>query len=165
MLLKDIFAKDITRYIEGVIKADDDENIVQEVDEYVITKELEDKLDNFFDQYSSSIIPGNAAINIGIWISGFFGSGKSHLLKILSNVLQNREINGNSMGKVFLDKIDSDDFELRANLEKAIKINALRMASFLKNNADIAKLIKDDKISVQAGYYNLKSGLVELLSP
>ena len=34
----EIYFKDIERHIEGVIKADDDEFIVQEIDEYVVTK-------------------------------------------------------------------------------------------------------------------------------
>jgi len=146
MLLKEIFAKDIKRYIEGVIKADDEENIVQEIEEYVITKELEDKLDNFFDQYSSSIISGKAATNTGIWISGFFGSGKSHLLKILSNVLQNRKINGNSTGTVFLDKIDPDDFELRNNLDKAIKIPAKSLLFNIDQKSDITSKTQPDAV-------------------
>ena len=119
MQLQELYKKDIFRHIEGVIKADDLTNIVQEVEEYVITNELQEKLDHFFDEYTSTDIT-----NYGVWISGFFGSGKSHLLKILSYILENREINGKKVGEIFLGKIDRSDFELSRNIEKAIKLPA-----------------------------------------
>ncbi len=81
--LKNIFKQDITRPIEGVIKADDDEHLLREVREYVFTDEVRKKLtQNFIDYYNDY-----AGIN-GVWISGFFGSGKSHLLpKASSSIL------------------------------------------------------------------------------
>ena len=76
--LKEIFEKDIDRPIDSVIKADDEESILNELEEYVITNELEKHLNRFFQEYN------NYTNKNGVWISGFFGSGKSHLLKILS---------------------------------------------------------------------------------
>jgi len=64
MIIKDIFEKDIEREIDGVIKANDFKQIDLEVDEYVITKEIEDKLDTFFDLYASTI--GNPTKDIGM---------------------------------------------------------------------------------------------------
>ena len=49
-------------------------------------------------------------------------------------------------------------------LEQAIKINALNMKDFLENSPNIKQLIQDKKIEVHAGYYNLKTGLVEPLN-
>ena len=83
--LNEIFKKDFARTIETVIKADDQEHIFQEVDEYVITKDVSKKLSDFFESYN------DAGGTNGVWISGFFGSGKSHLLKILSYALENKE--------------------------------------------------------------------------
>ena len=84
MKIQDMFEKKITREIKGVIKVGqkDDENVYQELDEYVVTAELEKYMDRFFDAYSRSIT--GRTDNMGMWISGFFGSGKSHFLKILS---------------------------------------------------------------------------------
>ena len=76
--LKEIFEKDIDRPIDSVIKADDEESILNELEEYVITNELEKHFNRFFQEYN------NYTNKNGVWISGFFGSGKSHLLKILS---------------------------------------------------------------------------------
>ena len=91
-MIRNIFKKDIKRPIEGVIKADNlsDESVFTEVDEYVITNDLSKKLDEFFEIYSSTI--GQPTESIGVWISGFFGSGKSHLLKILSYILSNHRV-------------------------------------------------------------------------
>jgi len=96
MNIETIFEKDLYRPINGVVKADQqDEAIVwQELDEYVITKELDKHFRTFFDSYVKSLgakaDPSNSG-RMGVWISGFFGSGKSHFLKILSYVLGNRE--------------------------------------------------------------------------
>lgn len=94
MEIKDIFVRPIDRSLEGVIKADalDDATVKQELDEYVVTDELKKHFAKFFRAYASSI--GTDTKDIGVWISGFFGSGKSHFLKILSYLLENREIDG-----------------------------------------------------------------------
>ena len=90
MKIRDMFEKKITRDIKGVIKVGqkDDENVYQELDEYVVTNELEKYMNRFFDAYKKSVI--GRTDNMGVWISGFFGSGKSHFLKILSYILSNR---------------------------------------------------------------------------
>lgn len=92
MKIQDMFEKKITREIKGVIKVGqkDDENVYQELDEYVVTAELEKYMNRFFDAYSRSIT--GRTDNMGVWISGFFGSGKSHFLKILSYILKNRAV-------------------------------------------------------------------------
>lgn len=118
MKLKDIYKKDINRHIEGVIKVDDASNIINEVEEYVITAEVDKRLETFFEVYSSSI--NTNVTNIGIWLSGFFGSGKSHLLKMISYILENREANGKKVGELFLEKVE-DNF-LKANIRKALTL-------------------------------------------
>jgi len=95
MQIKEIFKKDISRSINGVVKADQlDEAIVwQELDEYVVTRELDRHLRKFISAYLTSIDNAHDPVitsQIGVWISGFFGSGKSHFIKILSYLLGNR---------------------------------------------------------------------------
>ncbi|MFQ9708580.1 MAG: DUF6079 family protein [Bifidobacterium dentium] len=80
---KELFSKDIDRNINGVIKANDEKNLDDEVHEYVLTEEICRNLSKFLDAYND---PMNHEQN-GAWISGFFGSGKSHLLKMLSHIL------------------------------------------------------------------------------
>lgn len=103
MLIKDMFAKDIDRDIQGVIKVGqaEDENIKQELEEYVVTRELQRHFRNFFSDYKKGIIGDTD--KMGVWISGFFGSGKSHFLKILSYLLENREVEGKRAFDYFLD--------------------------------------------------------------
>lgn len=102
MKLIDLFEKDINRTIETVVKADDQDHILDEVIEYVVTNEVAKKIGDFFSAYNDY-----RGAN-GVWISGFFGSGKSHLLKILSYVLENREFNGYRLGELFAEKIEND---------------------------------------------------------
>lgn len=115
MELKKLFRKDFARPIETVIKADDQTHILLEVDEYVITNEISIKLADFFEQYN------NYEGANGVWISGFFGSGKSHLLKILSYVLENRVLNGTHLGKIFAGKV-TDDAKLKGDILAGTKI-------------------------------------------
>jgi hypothetical protein len=91
--IKDIFYKDIERSINGVVKADqnDDSTVYVELDEYVVTKELDQHFREFFEVFSTSLNDKSLEDKIGVWISGFFGSGKSHFLKILSYLLANVE--------------------------------------------------------------------------
>ena len=51
-------------------------SIYQELDEYVVTDELQKHFREFFHVYSKGIT--TPTDDIGVWISGFFGSGKSH---------------------------------------------------------------------------------------
>lgn len=82
MDMKGLYAKDIFRSIDGVIKADDVSKVASEVDEYVMTSEIRSGLSRIIDAWNQVDAPSN-----GVWIAGFFGSGKSHLLKMLSYLL------------------------------------------------------------------------------
>lgn len=94
MKIQNVFQEDINRKINGVVKVDQDAEdvLVQELDEYVITRDLKKHFITFFNNYAESFYEETA--DIGVWISGFFGSGKSHFLKMLSYLLANREVKG-----------------------------------------------------------------------
>jgi 3-dehydroquinate dehydratase len=81
MRLNEIFTKDVQRPIEGVIKADDAANLGTEVDEYVLTKDAAKGVEDLLETYT------NYTNANGVWISGYFGCGKSHLLKMLAHLL------------------------------------------------------------------------------
>ena len=84
MIIKEMFEKDIERDIKGVIKVaqTDEKHIYQELDEFVVTRELRNHMSKFYENYQKGI--DGSTDKMGVWISGFFGSGKSHFLKILS---------------------------------------------------------------------------------
>ena len=92
MQIKDMFRKKIDREIQGVIIVGQGEetNVAQELEEYVVTRELQRHFADFFAAYKKGI--QGTTPKMGVWISGFFGSGKSHFLKILSYLLQNKQV-------------------------------------------------------------------------
>ena len=120
MKLQQIYKSDIDRDINGVIKVaqDDERSIEQELREYIITKELKKHFNTFFDNYERSL--DNPTDKIGVWISGFFGSGKSHFLKILSYLLSNDIVAGKHAIEYFADKFE--DPMVYAQLERLTKV-------------------------------------------
>lgn len=100
----DLFAKEVSRPIEGVIKADDTEHLATEIDEYVLTGETAAALSDFLEAYTAPMYGGGN----GVWISGFFGSGKSHLLKMLAHLL------GDVPGSISERKRTSEAFSAKA---------------------------------------------------
>ena len=106
MRIQDMFERDINRDINGVVKVaqEDDDSLEQELSEYVITRELAGHFATFFDAYERALdVPTD---KIGVWISGFFGSGKSHFLKMLSYLLTNREVAGRTALDYFHGKFE-----------------------------------------------------------
>lgn len=94
MQIKELFALDIERPIEEVIKVDqDDAQIVHdEISEYIITDSILRHYLTIFRKYWET--KNKPHEGIGIWVSGFFGSGKSSFAKMLGLALQNREVLG-----------------------------------------------------------------------
>ena len=120
MKIENMFQKDINRDINGVIKVsqNDEQSLEQELSEYIITKELRRHFNTFFDNYSAAI--DTPTDKIGVWISGFFGSGKSHFLKMLSYLLSNQEVRGKHAIDYFKDKFD--DPMMTANAMKCVSV-------------------------------------------
>ena len=127
MIIRDLFQKPVDRPINGVIKADqmDAASVWQELEEYVVTKELDRHFRSFFTAFLNAIDNhGDPRILglIGVWISGFFGSGKSHFLKILSYLLENREISYNGQTRGAIDFFDGkiQDAMLAGDIKRAV---------------------------------------------
>src|SRR3954464_6135960 len=126
MRLNEIFAKDVQRPIEGVIKADDVAHLGTEVEEYVLTNEAAKGLELLLEAYTKYT---NAN---GVWISGFFGSGKSHLLKMLAHLLGD---------------VEGQDFD-RAQVSESFRSKAT--GAFLP-----ALLTKADRIPAKGLLFNI----------
>lgn len=139
MNLLSLFEKDYNRIIETVIKADDVRYLKQEVDEYVITNEIKHKIADFFESYN---VDRKSVRANGVWISGFYGSGKSHLLKMLSYILENKE----NVGEEFANKI-TDDAKLKADILRAIrKYNAESVLFNIDQQAHITSKVESNAI-------------------
>ncbi|WP_315773571.1 BREX system P-loop protein BrxC [Rhodococcoides kroppenstedtii] len=136
-LINEIFAKPIDRSIEGVIKADDTSHLATEVEEYVLTNEAAKGLEQVLEAYT------NYTNANGVWISGFFGSGKSHLLKMLAHLLG--DIDGHDFSRADVCsqfRTKADDAFLPALIDKAEGISA---KSLLFNIDQKATLISKDQ--------------------
>lgn len=92
-LISELIRRDISVKVEGVVKVFDRSALASELREYVLTDKIEEELKRILDTYTSvsdSIRRGGHSRDVcGIWLSGFFGSGKSHFAKILGYLLQN----------------------------------------------------------------------------
>lgn len=131
MKIRELFTKPIDRPINGVIKADqrDAESIWQELDEYVVTKQLTEYFRRFFDAFlATADNPKDPVLSarMGVWVSGFFGSGKSHFIKILSYLLENIEAVNPKDGTIkraaqFFDEQKIKDAMLLADVQRAIQ--------------------------------------------
>ena len=168
MIIRNMFADDINRKINGVIKVDQatDDVIEQELNEYVITKELKKHFITFFNYYSDAFEQPTA--DMGVWISGFFGSGKSHFLKMLSYLLENKEVNSIRSVECFRKKF-ADDPATFMMIDRATKCKT----ETILFNIDIEGSINKDKTAVlrvfakmfykHLGFYgeNLKVAMLE----
>ena len=167
MKINELFLKPIDRPINGVIKADqmDEASVWQELEEYVVTKQISDYLGKFFDSYLAAIDkPNDAAITerMGVWVSGFFGSGKSHFIKILSYLLENLEAHNPLTGEkrkanLFFDKQKIKDIMLMGDIQRATKDTADVILFNIDAKAD-SKLDRDAILQVFLRVFNEKLG-------
>jgi hypothetical protein len=137
--LHPLFLKRIDRPIEGVIKADDEASLRLEIEEYVLTNEVEKRLESFLDAYN------NYEGANGVWVSGFFGSGKSHLLKMLALLLENRQIDGASALDLFLPKCGDNEI-LRGDLKRAVAIPSKSILFNIDQKADVISKTQIDAL-------------------
>lgn len=165
--IRELFTKSIDRPINGVIKADqrDAASIWQELDEYVVTKQLTEYFRKFFDAYlAAADNPKDPvlAARMGVWVSGFFGSGKSHFIKILSYLLENLEAYDPDTGATrlaadFFDSTKIKDPMLLADIQRATKGSADVILFNIDAKAD-SKSDRDVILQVFLRVFNEKLG-------
>lgn len=159
MKIQQIFAKPIDRDIKGVIKVgqDDKINIRQELEEYVVTRELQKHFADFFASYKKSIT--GRTDKMGVWISGFFGSGKSHFLKILSYLIENREVDGRHAVDYFIDDGKIQDQMVLADMKLAASVPTDVILFNIDSKGESAgKQDKDAIVSVFLKVFNEMQG-------
>lgn len=159
MIIKNLFLKPIDRDIKGVIKVgqDDNANIRQELEEYVVTRELQKHFSDFFASYKKGIV-GNTD-KMGVWISGFFGSGKSHFLKILSYILANKEVNGKKAVDYFIEDNKISDPVVLADMKLATTVPTDVVLFNIDSKSEVnGKHSKEAIVSVLQNVFNEMQG-------
>jgi hypothetical protein len=123
--IEDLFERDIHRSINGVVKADqlDANSVWQELDEFVVTRELNRHIHDLVAVLLSTLRnEADASGNNGVWVSGFFGCGKSHFIKVLSYLLENGEHAHNGEHRRAVDFFEEklDDAMLYGDLKQVV---------------------------------------------
>jgi hypothetical protein len=111
-LIKGLFASDIYRRIEEVIKVDQtsDEILREEINEYVVTDAIRSHYTHIFDAYRET--PNKPHEGIAVWVSGFFGSGKSSFAKMLGLSIENRPVAGIPAGDRFAQRAGGNELQV-----------------------------------------------------
>lgn len=159
MAIKDMFVKPIDRDIKGVIKVgqDDNVNIQQELEEYVVTRELTKHFRDFFSSYKRGILDNTD--KMGVWISGFFGSGKSHFLKILSYLLENKVVNGKKAFDYFVEDSKISDPMILADMKLASSVPTDVVLFNIDSKSEVnGKQSKEAIVSVLHNVFNEMQG-------
>ncbi len=121
--IRELFSttRPIDRPIEKVIDyyATDDKRLVREVDEYEVTKNIDACFRRFLEVFGQGIRTGDVR-EVGIWTSGFYGSGKSSFTKYLGFALDpNRKVQGRPFVDLLCDRIKTN--ETKAELRSLVR--------------------------------------------
>jgi len=143
--IEELFVNKIDRYIDPVIKIEDEKHSLQELEEYVVTDKIAENLIKFFEKFNETAV--HERKDIGVWISGFFGSGKSHFAKILGYLLENKQIDGRTARDIFKNRIKGleNEMDIKGSLQETLKIKAI--PSCIRLNLSMTSFQKKKTIS------------------
>src|SRR5712671_1614436 len=101
----DLLTRDLSRKIEEIIQVDqaDEQSVHAEITEYVATDSIREQYHQLFKAIAEA--PSDPHEGVGVWVSGFFGSGKSSFAKNLGYALQNRTLLGQDFATLFKQQI------------------------------------------------------------
>lgn len=145
--LRELFVYPIERYIPPVAKVNDLEEAVVTADlrEYVVTAPIEAALKAFLEGYAESRT--STTDRIGVWISGFFGAGKSHFAKMLGYLLEDRPVGGQTARELFIERLAGSPqrAEIEALLHRVGLLDSRVVTFQIKAEQD--QTSKDESIS------------------
>ncbi len=106
MRIGDVIARDLSRPIEEIVKVTqrDEATVSTEITEYVATDRIRGHYRRLLDAIASA--PSDPHEGIGVWVSGFFGSGKSAFAKNLGYILANPEVLGTPAAQLLKRQLD-----------------------------------------------------------
>jgi hypothetical protein len=113
--IKRIFKNDLSRRIKEVIKVDDPDlgTVAEEIEDYWVTDHIESEFIKALDRYQETILSPSEEVNV--WVSGFFGSGKSSFAKILGYILSNPTLGTSSAAELFVEQLKGDRIKALLN--------------------------------------------------
>ncbi len=99
--IQDLLARDLSQRIEEIIKVNqaDEQTVYTEITEYVATDRIKQEYKKLLKGIAE--MPSDPHEGIGVWVSGFFGSGKSSFAKNMGYVLSDRLVNGERASELF----------------------------------------------------------------
>lgn len=103
--ISQLLSRDLSKPIEEVIKLDqqDEATVYNEITEYVATDRIKRQYIDVLQKMADA--PSDPTEGVGVWISGFFGSGKSSFAKNLGYVVGNRSVLGHPAGQLFIEHL------------------------------------------------------------
>src|SRR5437899_768790 len=127
MLIRETFATSIQDRIEPVVKVSDRRPavVLDELRNLVVTPQWEQYLRSVLDAYTDAADRLDEQ-GIGIWISGFFGSGKSLLLKVLGALLEGGDLGGQAVHELFLSRLPATSKD-RTDIERYLSISQRKL--------------------------------------
>jgi len=102
----DLLSRDLSEPIEEVVKLEqqDEETVYKEITDYVATDRIKEQYWRVLKAIADA--PGDPTEGVGVWISGFFGSGKSSFAKNLGYILANWHIRGEAAAEIFIRQLE-----------------------------------------------------------
>lgn len=99
--IKELIQLDLSEDIKDVIDLEDqsERELKYEIENYIVTSKISNYLTEFINLYQSNIK------ETGVWLSGFYGSGKTYFGKMLGYLLENRVINGTPFRDRFIQRL------------------------------------------------------------
>jgi hypothetical protein len=134
MKIKEILTINLSEDIKNVIDLEDisEMAIISEIDNYIITDGLAKEYSKFVDTYTSNIL------ETGVWISGFYGSGKSYFGKLLGYLISNRVLGGTPSRDRIIQRFAGIN-------DEALILNSILKLNSVKSRVVFLDIAKQDK--------------------
>ena len=99
--IKDLIQLDLSEDIKAVIDLEDrsEKELKYEIENYIVTSKISNYLTEFINHYQRNIK------ETGVWLSGFYGSGKSYFGKMLGYLIENSDVNGTPFRERFVQRL------------------------------------------------------------
>src|SRR5438445_160854 len=102
MKIQDTLERDLRNEPQGVVRVYEDAQLKTDFNEYVLTESLAREFEKVLGPIVESARPAAPGTNsVGVWVSGFFGSGKSHFAKVAGHLIADTPIGSETARALF----------------------------------------------------------------